>query len=262
MKRFLKFLSVFFLMVFLVSCAKTEVSPKFFFMVILKRASMEAVQPNGFFQFGCMIEEKDKELLTSSSLKDQVKSIELTNPKGQKYKIDPYRRFDTSSKDYWHGNVVMGEKEKQIIWLGSDFAYNEKNLPPEGEYKLSITSKSGDIFTATAEFNAKKENQLKGYIENLKYNQKTRTATWKAIPGEGVHYRVYLFKGEKQDGVEDWSKMVFASRPTTVPEPTFVFPKDVVLEKGQKYYIMVEGWKIPYFSVQDKKDKVVSFISE
>ena len=223
---------------------------------------MESTQPNGFFQFGFMMSEKEKPLLTLSNYKGKAKNIEIIAPDGKKYNIDPDAPYSTANKNLWQGTVSIGNKDQQVLWLASDFTHDLKNLPPEGKYILNVTSKSGKVTTVTYDFSVSKENQIEGFIEDLKYDTNTRTATWKPVKTKDVYYRLYVIKGEKQEGVEDWANMVYATRPTLVPGPKFTLPSDVVLEKGQKYYIMVEAWKIPYFNVQDRKDKVASFIAQ
>lgn len=240
---------------------KFEVTPKFFYAALIQRASLAEKYPQGFFQLGLMMEEKDKPLLNADNFKGKIERIELITPEGKIQHINAEKPFAINDETQWQGYLILGQQEKLLTWLFVDTTLNAAKLPTRGNYYAKITTRSGSTSSYQTEFEIPAENALQGFPENLKYDPAARTLTWSAPQGKNIHYRVYAFEGEKGKDQEDWSKMVYASTPTSVPENIHQIPASVIFEKGKAYYFMVEAWSLPFFHIQDRKEHIATFIA-
>jgi hypothetical protein len=134
------------------SGCKFEVTPKFFYAALIQRASLAEKYPQGFFQLGLMMEEKDRPLLNADNFKGKIESIELITPEGKIQHINAEKPFSITGESLWQGYLILGQNEKLLTWLFVDTTLNASKLPARGNYYAKITTRSGNTSSYQTEF--------------------------------------------------------------------------------------------------------------
>ncbi len=271
MKKILTVLLLFMTIV-LVQCGGEKIQLKAVnaTMKLTRRPSLEGpggLVPRGLLSFTVMVQNEKGEAITDHKL---VKPIVVNDPQGKLYKVIKNSSLGMETRSYWNGFFTYGKELKMLVWLGLDFIYDVDSQPATGEYEFIVTSKSGHKSRVKTTFKGQKEDPIKGFPENIKYHQETRTVTWKGTTGQNS-YRINVIEGEMGRRV-DWSKLVFSSSwgNEVIKTEKFIIPKQVNLEKGKKYHILVTATDSPdgkavndnYVHTQDQPEHLAIFVAE
>ncbi len=193
--------------------------------------------PYGMYFIGFFIK-SGEELLKDSLL---VKSIEISNPPFYQI-VRPNVLFNISDSLL----ILNGFFDQSFAreWRAINANYHYNNMPPKGEYIITITDiynkKSFSIFR----FDYEDEPPIDGFPKNLQYNFSTRVLTWDATTGQ-VGYRVCIHWGE----LAIPHTIFYYSDAQHITENSFKIPVGVQFEKGKKYIFNVTA--LDAFNVTD-----------
>lgn len=239
----------------LFSCSATQEEKISFhkpFFRVQKNASMD--QPGSFV--------KDGMTIYGAQLIDQAGNIkkapealdtfEIIDPNGNEFdKIVTLQLFAINSRKGGNGYQVSGFNDKYVVWLGVSFLTDMVTPPASGKYTFRGILKSGKKIEQSLEFEALKQDPIKGYPEKIIYDEKTRTISWKGTEGQ-TGYKISVFRGIKENR-PDPAKLVFSSTESglIVEDVKYSLPQEVAFEAGEPYYITVDALYSKTGKIQD-----------
>ena len=156
---------------------------------IYKRSKITGFLPQGFLLYEIIVMEKGGKPLGDPS---RIKSVDIVGP-------DKKLLYTVDKKEFNPGAGTLRQSgfkffKGHTVFTGYDIALNGNVQPASGVYTFVVRGSKGETLKKEILFQQSKD-PMDGYPENIFYDQKSKTLSWKGIQGQNG-YRFALVKGD------------------------------------------------------------------